>query len=71
MAVISFIVQAPGFASFCRSFMVLQKKSFYNTDTRLYRKESQLEILKATEKAPTSIRKIVPGPSTVPTIIIT
>jgi hypothetical protein len=38
--------------------------------TKLTKNESQLEILKAAVKAPTNIRKMVPGPKTVPTIIM-
>ena len=37
---------------------------------RLQQNEYQLEILKAATKAPTNIRKIVPGPITVPAINI-
>lgn len=37
--------------------------------TRLIRKEVQLASPKATPKAPTNIRKMDPGPRTVPTIM--
>ena len=50
--------------------MVKQTIEKSKMGTRLRMNEFQLETEKATEKAPISMRKIIPGPTTVPTMIM-
>ena len=51
-------------------FSVKQTSMKSRIGTKLIKNAVQLSTLKAELKAPTNIRKMVPGPKTVPTIII-